>query len=48
MFIENFNGTFFKLDDIWVSNFDLQLYTDSAGGVGKTLCVDVISMVSGP
>lgn len=35
MFIENFNGTFFKLDDIWVSNFDLQLYTDSAGGVGK-------------
>ena len=48
MFIENFNGTFFKLDDIWVSNFDLQLYTDSAGGVGKVLCVDVISMVSGP
>jgi len=35
MFIENFNGTSFILDDIWVSNFDLQLYTDSAGGVGK-------------
>ena len=36
MFIENFNGTFFFIqDDIWVSNFDFQLYTDSAGGVGK-------------
>lgn len=35
MFIENFNGTSFILDDIWVSNFDLQLYTDSVGGDGK-------------
>jgi hypothetical protein len=35
MFVENFNGTSFILDDIWLSNFDMQLFTDSAGGIGK-------------
>lgn len=35
MFVENFNGTSFILDDTWLSNFDMQLFTDSAGGIGK-------------
>jgi hypothetical protein len=25
MFVENFNGTYFILDDTWLSNFDMQL-----------------------
>jgi hypothetical protein len=35
MFVDNLNGTSFILDDTWLSNFDIQLYTDSAGGIGK-------------
>ena len=35
MFVENFNGTSFILDDTWLSNFDMLLFTDSAGGIGK-------------
>ena len=35
MFVENVNGTSFILDDTWLSNFDMQLFTDSAGGMGK-------------
>jgi hypothetical protein len=35
MFVENFNGTTFILDDTWLSNFDMLLFTDSAGGIGK-------------
>ena len=35
MFVENINGTSFILDDTWLSNFDMQLFTDSAGGIGK-------------
>ena len=35
MFLEKFNGRSFILDDQWLSNFDMQLYTDSAGGSGK-------------
>jgi hypothetical protein len=35
LFVENFNGTSFILDDTWLSNFDMQLFTDSAGGMGK-------------
>jgi hypothetical protein len=35
MFVENVNGTSFILDDTWLSNFDMQLFTDSAGGIGK-------------
>ena len=34
LFIENFNGTSYILDD-WISNFDLKLYTDSAGGASR-------------
>ena len=34
MFAENVNGTSFILDDTWLSNFDMQLFTDSAGGIG--------------
>jgi hypothetical protein len=33
MFVENFNGTSFILDDTWLSDFDMQLFTDSAGGM---------------
>jgi hypothetical protein len=32
MFVENFNGTSFILDDTWLSIFDMQLFTDSTGG----------------
>lgn len=36
MFIENFNGTSFILDENWLTNFDIQLFSDSAGnGIGK-------------
>jgi hypothetical protein len=35
MFVENFNGTSFILDDTWLSIFDMQLFTDSTGGIGK-------------
>jgi hypothetical protein len=27
MFVENFNGTSFILDDTWLSNFDMQLFS---------------------
>jgi hypothetical protein len=29
MFVEHFSGTSFILDDTWLSNFDMQLFTDS-------------------
>jgi hypothetical protein len=32
LFFENFNGVFYILNKDWVSNVDLQLFTDSAGG----------------
>ena len=32
LFLENFNGVSYILDKDWVSNVDLQLFTDSAGG----------------
>jgi hypothetical protein len=32
MFLENFNGVSYILDKDWVSNVDLQLFTDGAGG----------------
>jgi hypothetical protein len=35
MFLENFNGFSCILDDSWVSNSVLRLFTDSAGGVSK-------------
>ena len=35
LFLENFNGVSYILDDEWLSNSDIQLYTDSAGGEGK-------------
>ena len=36
MFIDNFNGTSFILDENWLTNFDIQLFSDSAGkGIGK-------------
>jgi hypothetical protein len=31
LFLENFNGVSYILDKDWVSNVDLQLFTDSAG-----------------
>lgn len=34
MFLENFNGTSFILDQNWLSNSDLQLFTDSSGSFG--------------
>ena len=33
-FVEQFNGNSFILDN-WISNCDLELYTDSAGGASK-------------
>ncbi len=33
-FLDNYNGTTVFLDQIWASNSDLELYTDSAGGKG--------------
>ena len=33
-FVEQFNGNSFILDD-WISNYNLELYTDSAGWVSK-------------
>ena len=33
-FVEQFNGYSFILDD-WISNCDLELYTDSTGGASK-------------
>lgn len=36
MFIEHFNGTSYILDEDWITSFDMQLFTDSAGaGPGK-------------
>jgi hypothetical protein len=35
MFVEHLSGTSFILDDTWLSNFDMQLFTDRAGGIGK-------------
>ena len=35
IFLQNFNGTSYILDDSWVSNSILQLFTDSAGGAFK-------------
>ena len=35
LFLEQFNGVSYILDDIWLSNYDLQLFTDSAGGADK-------------
>jgi hypothetical protein len=35
MFVEHFIGTYFILNDTWLSNFDMQLFTDSAGSIGK-------------
>ena len=32
MFLENFNGFSYILDDSWVSNSVLRLFKDSAGG----------------
>ena len=32
LFLENFNGMSYILDKDWVSNVDLQLFTDSVGG----------------
>ena len=34
LFLENFNGTTVMLDKFWYSNADLELFTDSAGGIG--------------
>jgi hypothetical protein len=36
LFLENFNGVFYILNKDWVSNVDLQLFTDSAGGGSNT------------
>jgi hypothetical protein len=33
-FVEQFNGNSFILDD-WISNYNLELYTDSTGGASK-------------
>ena len=33
-FLENFNGKCFFIDDIWVTNDQLQLYTDASGVLG--------------
>ena len=35
LFLEKFNGVSYIHDVEWTSNFDLDLYTDSAGGIGK-------------
>ena len=35
LFLEQFNGNSYINDIGWISNFDLELYTDSAGGLGK-------------
>ena len=35
MFLEKFNGVFYILELEWMSNVELELYTDSAGGIGK-------------
>jgi hypothetical protein len=32
LFLENLNGVYYILDKDWVSNVDLQLFTDSARG----------------
>ena len=32
LFLENFNGMSYILDKDWVSNVNLQLFTDSVGG----------------
>jgi hypothetical protein len=39
LFLENFNGVSYILDKDWVSNVDLQLSTDSAGGGSTRLHV---------
>ena len=35
MFLENFNGFSYILDDLWVSNSVFKLFSNSAGGVSK-------------
>jgi hypothetical protein len=35
MFLEKFNGVSYILEVEWMSNVELELYTDSAGGIGK-------------
>ena len=37
LFFDNFNGVFYILNKDWVSNVDLQLFTDSAGGSSTPL-----------
>jgi hypothetical protein len=33
-FLDDFNGKWFFLDEVWISNKSLNLYTDAAGGLG--------------
>ena len=35
MFLDKFNGVYKTLEVEWMSNVELELYTDSAGGIGK-------------
>jgi hypothetical protein len=35
MFLEKFNGVSYILEVEWMSNVELELYTDSAGGIGN-------------
>ena len=35
MFLVKFNGVSYNLQVKWMSNVELELYTDSAGGIGK-------------
>jgi hypothetical protein len=35
MFLVKFNGVSYNLQVKWMSNVDLELDTDSAGGIGK-------------
>ena len=35
MFLEEFNGVSYILEVEWMSNVKLELYTDSARGIGK-------------
>ena len=34
LFLKDYNGTTVMLDQFWSSNSDLELFTDSAGGIG--------------
>ena len=44
LFLENFSGVSYILDDSWVSNSVLRFFTDSAGGMvstdGKWACLN--------